>query len=394
MDEKIKVHIVEFNDRKNLMMRYLDPMTNKHVARSTGTTKKREAAKVAAKWEAELQEGRYQKTSLMPWEEFVYEYDKHILSGMPASTAGTYQATLNVFARLANPKRLRDATTRRITAFTTRLREEGRAPATIARHLRTLNVILGWGHRQGYLTKKPTIEIPKYEKGMKGRAIAGEEFERMLVATPRVVGELAADSFRFYLRGLLASGLRLSESLKLRWDDKPGAIVVELGMRRPMLRIPGDGEKGRKSRVLPMAPEFAQMLAAVPEDERSGKVFRFLSKDGKPLAASRHNVGPIISDIGERAGVVVNQRDKKGKVVKEFASAHDLRRAFGFRWSRRVLPTVLRELMRHEDITTTMKYYVGLNAEATAEELWAALGNTLGNSQPIKENEDSENLLF
>ncbi len=31
------------------------------------------------------------------------------------------------------------------------------------------------------------------------------------------------------------------------------------------------------------------------------------------------------------------------------------------------------ELMRHEAIETTMKYYVGRNAEATAEVLYAAL---------------------
>ena len=32
--------------------------------------------------------------------------------------------------------------------------------------------------------------------------------------------------------------------------------------------------------------------------------------------------------------------------------------------------TVLKELMRYSSIDTTMKYYVGQNAEATADELW------------------------
>lgn len=58
---------------------------------------------------------------------------------------------------------------------------------------------------------------------------------------------------------------------------------------------------------------------------------------------------------------MVKQREKldaKGKpvVMNEFASAHDLRRSFGFRWSRRVMPTILRELMRHESIDTTMRF--------------------------------------
>jgi hypothetical protein len=33
---------------------------------------------------------------------------------------------------------------------------------------------------------------------------------------------------------------------------------------------------------------------------------------------------------------------------------------------------VLMELMRHESIDTTMKYYVGRNAERTADAAWAA----------------------
>jgi integrase len=87
--------------------------------------------------------------------------------------------------------------------------------------------------------------------------------------------------------------------------------------------------------------------------------------------------------IGQRANVKVNV-DAKGKV--KFASAHDLRRSFGERWSSRVMPQVLQELMRHESIDTTMKFYVGRNAERTADVLWQAheakiaASNTSGNT--------------
>ncbi len=55
------------------------------------------------------------------------------------------------------------------------------------------------------------------------------------------------------------------------------------------------------------------------------------------------------------------------------------------------MPTVLRELMRHESIETTMQYYVGVNAEATADELWLALGNILGNNDQTLETAGSRN---
>ena len=186
------------------------------------------------------------------------------------------------------------------------------------------------------------------------------------------------DSYRFYLRGLWASGLRLEESLTLRWDEAPGAIVVDLGGRRPMLRIPAEAENGGTHRLLPITPEFAELLNEVPESDRRGRVFKPLTKTGELAKPTRHAVGPRVADVGRADGVVTDQREKKGEVVKEFASAHDLRRAFGFRWSRRVMPTILRELMRHESIDTTMKYYVGVNAEATADELWKAVGDISG----------------
>jgi integrase len=85
-------------------------------------------------------------------------------------------------------------------------------------------------------------------------------------------------------------------------------------------------------------------------------------------------VGKIISNIGEAANVKVHTDPKTGKV--KFASAHDLRRSFGERWAPRVMPQVLMELMRHETIETTLKYYVGRNAQNTAEVLYAAIGNT------------------
>jgi hypothetical protein len=67
---------------------------------------------------------------------------------------------------------------------------------------------------------------------MRGRAITTEEFERMLAATEKTVGKAATDSWKFYLRGLWCSGLRLEESLTLRWDFAPDSIVVDLGGRR------------------------------------------------------------------------------------------------------------------------------------------------------------------
>ena len=99
--------------------------------------------------------------------------------------------------------------------------------------------------------------------------MAGEEFDRLLAAVGKVVGADSTASWQHYLRGLWKSGLRLGESLELFWD-RDDKLCVDLSGKRPMLRIPAAMEKGNRDRMLPMAPEFAEMLLATPEAERTG----------------------------------------------------------------------------------------------------------------------------
>jgi integrase len=89
----------------------------------------------------------------------------------------------------------------------------------------------------------------------------------------------------------------------------------------------------------------------------------------------------IISDIGRKAGVVVNKAENK------FATAHDLRRSFGTRWASRVKPATLQLLMRHQSIETTLKYYVEQDADDVADELWrnfSADADPAAQEQPAK----------
>ncbi len=147
-------------------------------------------------------------------------------------------------------------------------------------------------------------------------------------------------------------------------------------------------------RLLPMAPEFAELLELVPESDRHGHVFKFRNRrtgTGKQWASK------VLVEVGKKAGVVVNP--KTGKC----ASAHDLRRAFGQRWAGRVMPQILMQLMRHSDISTTMKYYVGAEAETTADVLWKAvsrkpeqameLGSILGSTREGRIKKTLENKL-
>src|SRR5688500_14641723 len=86
MSKEIKVHVVDYGPGRNLMMRYLDPITGRHVAKTTGTRNETEALKAAAKWEDDLHNGRYKAPSRVTWEEFRTKYENEVLSGLADAT--------------------------------------------------------------------------------------------------------------------------------------------------------------------------------------------------------------------------------------------------------------------------------------------------------------------
>jgi integrase len=399
MLESIKVHVINYPDRTNLVMRYKCPLTGKHIPRSTGTSNPKEAAKAAAKWEAELQEGRYSRTARMAWSDFREHWQTSTGDSMRIKTALNYASTLNAFEEHCRPARLADLTTAKVTQFATEIRK-GRvrvrkdktqveyqlSEASIARHLRHLKAVARWAFHQELLPKIPKFDMPRKSSGaqrMKGRPITTEEFERMLAVAKDVVGEEQAESWKFLLRGLWTTGLRLGECINLRWDYAPDGVCVMLEGRESVLAFDADSQKSGKVQHVPLAPEAIELLEL--HQRSGGYVFNPRRANGQLIARSTLRIGKVISAIGAAAGVVVDSA--KGKT----ATAHDLRRAFGSRWSKLVMPATLKELMRHASIETTMTYYVQQSARVTSSELWAARGTISGNTQGRETPERQKN---
>ena len=55
-----------------------------------------------------------------------------------------------------------------------------------------------------------------------------------------------------------------------------GQACVDLDGPFPMLRIPADRQKNNNDTLWPIAPEWGDMLMAVPAADRHGPVFRLL----------------------------------------------------------------------------------------------------------------------
>ncbi|HEY1601382.1 MAG TPA: tyrosine-type recombinase/integrase [Pirellulales bacterium] len=362
------VKVISVAGRENLVLRWLDPITGQWKQRTAGTANRRRADRVAADLEAEIAAGKY-STRDISWSDFRTRYEEEQAVFLGAKTQGIASTAMNQLEVLLRPKRLADVTTAALSTLQARMKNAGLRDATIGGYLGHISAALKWSADIGLLAKVPRVRRLRGSKGRdslaRGRPLTQDEFDAMLAKVPDVrPGD--AERWKRYLTGLWLSGLRLGESLALGWDDA-AAIKVDLSGRHPRFRIWAEAEKGRRDRLLAMTPDFAELILKTPDSERRGLVFPLGRQPGEQMTDKR--VSRAITEIGRMAGVIVNQDQDKP------ASAHDMRRSFATRWASRVMPALLQKLLRHASIETTLKYYVGLDADDMADGLWQKWGD-------------------
>jgi integrase len=391
-------------------LRYRCPKTGRSIVKSAGTTNRKEAQKLAGKWEEELRTGRYKPASRLTWDEFRHQYETEcVIPDMRDSTLTQVGGIFDTIERVIGPELLTDIDADAIQRLRRILPEERisrpdgtikvhkRSTATQRNHLAVLRAALNWAKEREILDTVPKFAIPTIAANpSKGRPLTLEEFERMIAAVQNNhrKGWQAAKWERF-LWGLWWSGLRLEEALTLTWDDW-NAPRIELDGDNSTITIPAGCQKNGTNTVGPIVPEFFEFLSQIPEADRTGFVFDLPCR-------GKNEVCRIVSRIGKAAGIKVKDKGGRGGKPK-FATCHDLRRSFGLRWALRVMPVLLKSLMRHSDINTTMQYYVGNNVAEMTRAVWAAYrsaeiqrGNIPGNTvqeTPQKTAQRNESKFF
>lgn len=223
---EIRVSVSAYGPSRKLVMRYRDPVTGKRVAKSTGTKIRREAERIAARFEDEINQKRGLRPAKMTWDDFRERFENHKAATKSERTAEAYFTALNRFERVTDkmeckPNRLGDVTPAVIAAFEAGLREEKCSDGTVACYLRHLKAALRWAEEMGYMPRAPRIKIRTPET--KPRALTAEEFDRMYEAVPKVRdGSVRKpnDSARWqrFLLGLWHSTLRIGELVRLSWN--------------------------------------------------------------------------------------------------------------------------------------------------------------------------------
>jgi integrase len=353
--------LIRDKGRSALQLYYVDPSTRLEVSRSAGTQDRKEAERAAARWEDELRQ--FRGADDCGWEYFCERFEDEHLASMDRRTRAGYTEALEHFARLIPVSSVAEVTTAQVSQFKGYLVAEARPLTTVAKILTHLRVALNFASRIGMLAKAPHFDMPKIvsRSFMRGRAITDAEYRLLLEHAPAAFGKPVAPTWRRMIELLRLSGLRLEEGSRLSWDAPP--IRVDLETTPPMLVFFGEGQKSRRDETIPVVPELADWLERTPRGDRRGLVAPVLGKRLEPLGWEA--IGKGISRIGEAAGIVVSDDGK-------FASAHDLRRAFGTEWAAKVRPLTLKKLMRHKSLETTLRFYMGLDSADASAEIWGA----------------------
>jgi integrase len=378
-----------------IQLRYTDRDTGKEVRITTGTHVEAEALEEKKTLEAKLLLGIDAKPKkrvggpTMAWDEFRQQYSRLQLISLRKGSHEAAEVRLDVAERILNPKALADlADSEALHDLQARLlageqsmvgpkgrqRARGpRSPQTVKSYMTAVITALNWAKYMGWLPTVPEIRKIKTSKRrqMKGRPIALEEFERMLAKVKDEVGTEAEASWKYVLRGLWESGLRLDELMHVHWSNEHYIVPQWKRGALPELKIPAVMQKNDTEESIPLLPGFEALLVETPEVERFGWAFNPMSlqtKLGRCVKQQRPDaewVGKVISRIGKSAGVIV--LPASGNRKPKHASAHDLRRSCAERLIAAGVPErEVSRVMRHASVETTRRHYAPGTVQAAA----------------------------
>lgn len=342
---------------------------------STGCKTLRDAEKWAAKRVRKIEDGEFDRTG---WAAFKERYRKDHLSGLALKTQEAFTTASTVLERMCRFESIEEITGDLLVRFAGKLRAAGRSEATVDAYRSHILAALSWAASIKMIRAVPVLpRVRRARKGTqsRGRPLTREEIERMAMSLPATVGARQAKQWAWNLEAMNRSGMRLGETFELYWEPGDWHYIDRLDGHRPRLVISAASEKGFRDRILPITPDFAAMLRDVPKARRRGRVIKWTLSRGETNSVK--TVSKRISAIGAAAKVIVGE---KANGDPQFATAHDFRRTFALRWAPKVMPIVLKDLMRHSSLETTLRYYVGLNADRMGDALWSTgdSGDKLG----------------
>ena len=260
--------------------------------------------------------------------------------GLSAHTLAAYQADLRAFADWLERERQRGlAAARRadLLDYLARLADQGRKPRSTARLLSCQRQFYQHLLRLGQIQEDPSarVETPRLGRPLP-KILTEREVERLLAAPD--TGEARGQRDRTMLEVLYATGLRVSELVRLRPD--------EVSLNQGVVRILG---KGGRERLVPLGDEA---LAWLQEYERGARAELLGGRPGDYLFPTRRS--PCMT---RQAFWQLIKRHALVAGIRGDLSPHTLRHAFATHLLNHGADLrVVQLLLGHRDLSTTQIY--------------------------------------
>jgi integrase len=325
------------SDKNGYVLKFYCPIQGRRIRKSCGTRDRRDAGRILRECRGRLLNGRYiesggaitadDETANRPkqalvaangltWAECSEQYRNRMKSRMRPRSHRDTTYRLSTAERIlrghykaqGGPPEplLADCTTRASLEFLqdalldgSESRRGSRSPNSVNSMMASIMAFVGYCRDHEWIDRVPRIDKIAVDEVMKGRPISGEEFERMIAATPVVVGKAAADSWTFTLKVLWESTFRIQDAMRFSWDDTEQIhpIWPRLRSQHPTLAIPSS-QKNRKIEEIPMLPSLAELLRSVPKHDRTGWIV-----NPQPIEYTMKRQGqwftPAIVDLAE-----------------------------------------------------------------------------------------------
>lgn len=242
--------------------------------------------------------------------------------GYSPHTLAAYERDVLAFLAFLGDKPLASSRRATLTLYLGQLRQAGKSPRTVTRHLSSLRGFFGWLKRHGHISDNPMalFDVPQKTR-LLPKTLSFTDVRQLLDNLPLTAQE------KLTLELLYGTGLRVSELIELRWQ----AVNVSSGS----LRCIG---KGGKERLIPLADGIRDMLDA---QYRHGPA-ETSHVLGEP-PPTRRQVWAMVKKLGKAIG-----RDISPHTLRHSFATHLLENGADLR--------LVQELLGHSDISTTQIY--------------------------------------
>ena len=217
---------------------------------------------------------------------------------------------------------IKDIQPEKIEKFKQHLLEMDLSKATVNRYLEQLGSMFSFALTNNWVKENPCKKVKKFpNKNYVIRYLTQEEEKRLFQYLPTYLKPIVLMA--------LKTGLRKSNILQMTWEQ------VDFNLNR--IKVPEN--KGNKDIILPIVEPLLTTLKEMYEEDNQGYIFKNPETD-LPFV----DIKKAFNNAVKSAGI-------------ENFRFHDLRHTVGTRLAENNVPVnVIKEILAHSDIRTTMRY--------------------------------------